>query len=63
MHSTHRRTRATHRGARLDVMRPSQAFSVSRTSRLDDPARWLRTTLLVVASLAALTVLLGSGTR
>ena len=44
----------------LDVMRPVDAFGVGRTSPLDDPARWLRPTLLLLAAAAGLVVLLGA---
>jgi hypothetical protein len=58
-----RNHRPPHVRTALDVMRPSDAFAVSPSSRLDDPARWLRPTLLVLALLAALAVLLAATSR
>ena len=45
----------------LDLMRPSDAFAVSRKSLLDDPSRWLRPTLMTAALLGALALLIGRG--
>jgi hypothetical protein len=52
--------RPPHVRTALDVMRPSDAFAVSPSWRLDDPARWLRPTLLVLALVAALAILLAA---
>lgn len=45
----------------MDVMRPVDAFATAPTSRLDDPARWLRPMLLVLVT-TALAILLGAAT-
>lgn len=54
---SHRSRRAIRARAALDLMRPADAFAVAPSSRLDDPARWLRPTLLTLAVVAALAVL------
>jgi hypothetical protein len=42
------------RSAALDLMRPSDAFATPPASRLADPARWLRPTIVTLAILSAL---------
>jgi len=62
MHATHR---TPPRVVALDVMRPSEFLGPPAPSA-DDPRRWLRVvfrTLLVLANVAAATVLLGVAVR